>query len=97
MPLHVVLSPKWLDIAFTAMNWTGILRRQMHFILVLLKISSEIRAIIASVIVADLVRSVRFGVPTTEICQCHSYFGETFIILQLVLLFEAPLADLTGK
>lgn len=81
MPPHIVFPPKRLGVALTAINWTGILRWQMHFALVFLEVSSEVRAIVTAVVVADLVGIVLFGVPTVECCQCQSYFGGAFEIL----------------
>jgi hypothetical protein len=75
------LPSKWLCVAFTAINWATVLRRQMHFLLVLLEISSQVCAIIAAVIIANLARSVPFDVSTVTNCQRLPYFGDAFDVL----------------
>ena len=64
MPLQVVFPSEGLGIALTAISRTGKLRRHVHLRLVLLEISSQICATLATGIIADLVSKVFLGVST---------------------------------
>ena len=64
MPLQIVFPSKGLGITLTAIRRTAKLRRHVHLRLVLLEISSQICATLATGIIANLVWTVFLGVST---------------------------------
>ena len=64
MPLQVVFPSKGLGIALTTTSRTGKLRRHVYLRLMLLEISSQICAMLATGIIAELVSKVFLGVST---------------------------------
>ena len=64
VPLQVVFPSEGLGIALTTISRTGKLRRHVHLRLVLLEISSQICAMLATGIIAELVSPVFLDVST---------------------------------